>query len=90
MKVSAPFACLLLPLIALFFAATGRPSATRPDVDRERHPRRRPRDRDLLRRLDGPWRDAPTLARGLGPSIVFSVVALAMGIRQRIRSQTSG
>lgn len=91
MKVSAPFACLLLPLIALFFAATG-PPFPRPvqmliasAILAVAHA--------LATSFAGSMGHGGTLPpwlAGWGPSLVFAVVALAMGIRQRIRSQTSG
>lgn len=91
MKLAAPFACLLLPLIALFFAATGPPF---------------PRPVQMLiasaliavlhaiaTSLAGSMGQGGTLPpwlAGWGPSLLFAGVALAMGIRQRIRSQTAG
>ncbi len=67
MKISAPLACLLLPLIALFFAATG-PPFPRPvqTLIASADHRRRPRHGDELRRLDGPRRHALPVARRLG------------------------
>lgn len=91
MKVSAPFACLLLPLIALFFAATGPPF---------------PRPVQMLIASAilavahaittsfagsmGHGGTLPPWLAGWGPSLIFAAIAVAMGIRQRIRSQTSG
>ncbi|MFO0691057.1 MAG: LptF/LptG family permease [Myxococcota bacterium] len=91
MKISAPFACLLLPLIALFFAATGPPF---------------PRPVQMLIASAilavahaiatsfagsmGHGGTLPPWLAGWGPSLIFAAVAIAMGVRQRIRSQTSG
>jgi lipopolysaccharide export system permease protein len=91
MKFSSPFACLLLPLIALFFAATGPPF---------------PRPVQMLIASAilavvhaiatsfagsmGHGGTLPPWLAGWGPSLAFAVIAVAMGIRQRIRSQTSG
>ncbi|MBK7949934.1 MAG: LptF/LptG family permease [Deltaproteobacteria bacterium] len=91
MKVSAPFACLLLPLIALFFAATG-PPFPRPvqmliasAILAVAHA--------LATSFAGSMGHGGTLPpwlAGWGPSLIFAAVAIAMGIRQRVRSQTSG
>ena len=91
MKISAPFACLLLPLIALFFAATG-PPFPRPvqtliasAVIAVGHA--------MATSFAGSMGHGGTLApwlAGWGPSFVFAAIALAMGIRLRIRSRTAG
>lgn len=91
MKLAAPFACLLLPLIALFFAATGPPF---------------PRPVQMLIASAiiavahaiatsfagsmGQGGTLPPWLAGWGPSLVFALIALVMGVRQRIRSQTAG
>ncbi|MEZ4332363.1 MAG: LptF/LptG family permease [Myxococcota bacterium] len=91
MKLAAPFACLLLPLIALFFAATGPPFP-------------RPVQMLIASALIavvhaiatsfagsmGQGGSLPPWLAGWGPSLLFGLVAIAMGIRQRIRSQTAG
>jgi lipopolysaccharide export system permease protein len=91
MKISAPLACLLLPLIALFFAATG-PPFPRPvqtliasAVIAVGHA--------MATSFAGSMGHGGTLSpfiAGWGPSIVFALVAVAMGIRLRIRSRTAG
>ncbi len=91
MKISAPFACLLLPLIALFFSATG-PPFPRPvqtliasAVIAVAHA--------FATSFAGSMGHGGTLSpwlAGWGPSILFAIAALAMGIRHRVRSRTAG
>ena len=91
MKISAPFACLLLPLIALFFSSTG-PPFPRPvqtliasAIIAVAHA--------FATSFAGSMGHGGTLSpwlAGWGPSLVFAIAALAMGIRHRIRSRTAG
>lgn len=91
MKISAPFACLVLPLIALFFAATG-PPFPRPvqtliasAVIAVGHA--------MATSFAGTMGHGGTLSpwlAGWGPSVLFAAIAVAMGIRLRIRSRTAG
>ncbi len=91
MKISAPFACLLLPLIALFFSSTG-PPFPRPvqtliasAIIAVAHA--------FATSFAGSMGHGGTLSpwlAGWGPSLLFAIAALAMGIRHRIRSRTAG
>jgi len=91
LKLASPLACLLLPLIALFFSATG-PPFPRPvqtliasAVIAVAHA--------FATSFAGSMGHGGTLSpwlAGWGPSIVFALVALAMGIRHAIRSRTAG
>jgi len=91
MKIAAPFACLLLPLIALFFSATG-PPFPRPvqtliasAVIAVGHA--------IATSFAGSMGQGGTLSpwlAGWGPSFLFALIALGMGIRHRIRAQTAG
>jgi LPS export ABC transporter permease LptG len=90
-KLAAPLACLLLPLIALFFSATGPPFP-------------RPVQTLIASAIIavahafstsfagsmGHGGTLPPWLAGWGPSIVFAIAAMAMGIRNRIRSRTAG
>lgn len=91
MKIAAPLACLLLPLIALFFAATG-PPFPRPvhtliacAIIAVSHA--------LATSFSGSMGYGgsidPMLA-GWGPSILFGAVALGMGFRLRRKLSRSG
>jgi len=91
MKIAAPLACLLLPLIALFFAATG-PPFPRPvhtliasGIIAVGH--------SLSTSFAGSMGHGGTLTpwlAGWGPSMLFGVVALAMGVRLRSRLIRAG
>lgn len=91
MKIAAPLACLLLPLIALFFAATG-PPFPRPvhtliacAVIAVGHA--------LATSFAGSMGYGGTLhpvLAGWGPSIFFGAIALAMGWRLRRKLSRSG
>jgi lipopolysaccharide export LptBFGC system permease protein LptF len=91
MKIAGPFACLLLPLIALFFAATG-PPFPRPvhtliacAIIAVSHA--------LAISFAGSMGYGGTLSpwlAGWGPHILFGGVALAMGLRLRSRYSRSG
>ncbi len=91
MKIAAPLACLLLPLIALFFAATG-PPFPRPvhtliacAVIAVAHA--------LLTSFAGSMGYGGTLDpmwAGWAPSLVFGLVAFAMGWRMRRKLSRSG
>lgn len=91
MKISAPLACLLLPLIALFFSATG-PPFPRPvqtliasAIIAVAHA--------FATSFAGSMGHGGTLSpwlAGWGPSLLFALAALGMGIRHRIRSRTAG
>ncbi|MEZ4279956.1 MAG: LptF/LptG family permease [Myxococcota bacterium] len=90
-KLASPLACLLLPLIALFFSATG-PPFPRPvhtliasAIIAVAHA--------FATSFAGSMGHGGTLSpwlAGWGPSILFAIAALAMGIRHRIRSRTAG
>jgi LPS export ABC transporter permease LptG len=91
MKIAAPLACLLLPLIALFFAATG-PPFPRPvhtliasAVIAVTHA--------LVTSFAGSMGRGGTLSpwlAGWGPSLLFGVAATAMGIRLRRKLSRAG
>ena len=91
MKIAAPLACLLLPLIALFFAATG-PPFPRPvhtliacAIIAVSHA--------LATSFSGSMGYGGTLdprLAGWGPSILFGSVALGMGWRLRRKLSRSG
>ncbi|MCP4904548.1 MAG: YjgP/YjgQ family permease [bacterium] len=91
MKIAAPLACLLLPLIALFFAATG-PPFPRPvhtliacAVVAVTHA--------LATSFAGSMGYGGTLdplLAGWGPSILFGLVAAGMGFRLRRKLSRSG
>ena len=90
-KIAAPLACLLLPLIALFFAATG-PPFPRPvhtliasTIIAITHA--------LATSFAGTMGYSGTLSpwlAGWGPSLLFGLVALGMGIRLRRRLIRAG
>ena len=91
MKIAAPLACLLLPLIALFFAATG-PPFPRPvhtliacAIIAVSHA--------LATSFSGSMGYGgnldPILA-GWGPSVFFGAVAMGMGLRLRRKLSRSG
>ena len=91
MKIAAPLACLLLPLIALFFAATG-PPFPRPvhtliacAIIAVSHA--------LATSFSGSMGYGgnldPVLA-GWGPSVFFGAVAMGMGLRLRRKLSRSG
>ncbi len=91
MKIAAPLACLLLPLIALFFAATG-PPFPRPvhtliacAIIAVTHA--------LATSFAGSMGYGGTidpLLAGWGPSLLFGVVAAGMGFRLRRKLSRSG
>jgi LPS export ABC transporter permease LptG len=91
MKIAAPLACLLLPLIALFFAATG-PPFPRPvhtlvacAIIAVTHA--------LITSFSGSMGYGGTLdprLAGWGPSILFGAVAAGMGWRLRRKLSRSG
>ena len=91
MKIAAPLACLLLPLIALFFAATG-PPFPRPvhtliacAIIAVTHA--------LATSFAGSMGYGGTidpLLAGWGPSMLFGVVAAGMGFRLRRKLSRSG
>jgi len=91
MKIAAPLACLLLPLIALFFAATG-PPFPRPvhtliacAIIAVTHA--------LATSFAGSMGYGGTidpLLAGWGPSLLFGVVAAGMGYRLRRKLSRSG
>ena len=91
MKIAAPLACLLLPLIALFFAATG-PPFPRPvhtliasAIIAVSHA--------LATSFAGSMGHGGTLSpwlAGWGPPILFGTVALGMGFRLRRRLMRAG
>ena len=91
LKLSSPFACLLLPLIVLFFSATG-PPFPRPvqtliasAIIAVAHA--------FTTSFAGSMGHGGTLSpwlAGWGPSLVSAIAALAMGIRHGIRSRTAG
>ena len=91
MKIAAPLACLLLPLIALFFAATG-PPFPRPvhtliasAVIAVGHA--------LMTSAVGAMGNGGTISpwlAGWGPSIVFGAIAFVMGVRLRLRLSRAG
>lgn len=91
MKLAAPLACLLLPLIALFFAATG-PPFPRPvhtliasAIIAVTHA--------LATSTAGAMGQGGTLSpwiAGWAPSIVFGAVAFFMGARLRLRLSRAG
>jgi len=91
MKIAAPLACLLLPLIALFFAATG-PPFPRPvhtliacAIIAVSHA--------LATSFSGSLGYGGTidpLLAGWGPSILFGAVAAGMGMRLRRKLSRSG
>lgn len=91
MKIAAPLACLLLPLIALFFAATG-PPFPRPvhtliacAIIAVTHA--------LATSFSGSMGYGGTLdpvLAGWGPSVLFGAVAAGMGLRLRRKLSRSG
>jgi LPS export ABC transporter permease LptG len=91
MKIAAPLACLLLPLIALFFAATG-PPFPRPvhtliasAIIAVGHA--------LVTSTAGAMGQGGTISpwlAGWAPSILFGLIALVMGIRLRRRLSRVG
>jgi LPS export ABC transporter permease LptG len=91
MKIAAPLACLLLPLIALFFAATG-PPFPRPvhtliasAIIAVSHA--------LVTSFAGSMGHGGTLSpwlAGWAPPILFGTVALGMGFRLRRRLMQAG
>ena len=91
MKIAAPLACLLLPLIALFFAATG-PPFPRPvhtliacAIIAVAHA--------LATSFSGSMGYGGTLdpvLAGWGPSVLFGAVAAGMGFRLRRKLSRSG
>lgn len=91
MKIAAPLACLLLPLIALFFAATG-PPFPRPvhtliacAIIAVSHA--------LATSFSGSMGYGGTLdpvIAGWGPSLLFGAVAAGMGLRLRRKLSRSG
>jgi lipopolysaccharide export LptBFGC system permease protein LptF len=91
MKIAGPLACLLLPLIALFFAATG-PPFPRPvhtliasAIIAVSHA--------LATSFAGSMGYGGTLTpwvAGWGPQILFGTIALGMGLRLRRRLSRAG
>jgi lipopolysaccharide export system permease protein len=91
MKIAAPLACLLLPLIALFFAATG-PPFPRPvhtliasAIIAVGHA--------LVTSTVGAMGQGGTISpwlAGWGPSILFGTIAFVMGVRLRRRLSRAG
>ncbi len=91
MKIAAPLACLLLPLIALFFAATG-PPFPRPvhtliacAIIAVSHA--------LATSFSGSMGYGGTLdpvIAGWGPSLLFGLIAIGMGLRLRRKLSRSG
>ncbi|MFK7895559.1 MAG: LptF/LptG family permease [Myxococcota bacterium] len=91
MKIAAPLACLLLPLIVLFFAATG-PPFPRPvhtliacAVIAVSHA--------LVTSFAGSMGYGGTLEpwiAGWAPSILFGVIAFGMGLRLRLKLSRAG
>jgi LPS export ABC transporter permease LptG len=91
MKIAAPLACLLLPLIALFFAATG-PPFPRPvhmliasAIIAVGHA--------LVTSTVGAMGQGGTISpwlAGWGPSILFGTIAFIMGVRLRRRLSRAG
>jgi len=91
MKIAAPLACLLLPLIVLFFAATGPPfprpvhtliASTAIAVGHA-----------LATSTAGAMGQGGTIEpwlAGWSPSILFGAIALIMGIRLRLRLSHGG
>ena len=91
MKLAAPLACLLLPLIALFFAATGPPfprpvhTLVASAIIAVTHA--------LVTGIAGSMGHGGTLSPWLAgwmPSLLFGGVALLMGIRLRRRLSRAG
>ena len=91
MKIAAPLACLLLPLIALFFAATG------PPFPRPVHTLIACAIIAVAHALAtsfagsmGYGGSLDPLVAGWGPSALFGVVAAGMGFRLRRKLFRSG
>lgn len=91
MKIAAPLACLLLPLIVLFFAATGPPfprpvhTLVASAIIAVAHA--------LVTGFAGSMGHGGTLSpwlAGWGPSILFGFTAIAMGLRLRRHLRRAG
>ncbi len=91
MKIAAPLACLLLPLIALFFAATGPPfprpvhTLVASAIIAVTHA--------LATSFAGSMGHGGTLSpwlAGWGPSILFGIAAVGMGLRLRRHLSRAG
>jgi lipopolysaccharide export system permease protein len=91
MKIAAPLACLLLPLIALFFAATGPPfprpvhTLVASAIIAVSHAFAT----SFAVSLGHGGTLSPWLA-GWGPSLLFGLVALVMGLRLRRHLSRAG
>jgi len=91
MKIAAPLGCLLLPLIALFFAATGPPfprpvhTLVASAIIAVSHAFAT----SFAVSLGHGGSLSPWLA-GWGPSLLFGLAALAMGLRLRRHLSRAG
>lgn len=91
MKIAAPLACLLLPLIALFFAATG------PPFPRPVHTLIACAAIAVAHALATSFSGSmgyggtlPPWLAGWGPSLFFGAVAFGMGLRLRLKLSRAG